>query len=46
MSATALQTHWCEGRGSPRPFYEQYGFVPNGKIVNGETEAVLTIEDT
>lgn len=44
MSATTLITHWVEGRGSPRPFYEQYGFIPNGKIVDGETEAVLRID--
>jgi RimJ/RimL family protein N-acetyltransferase len=41
MSATSLITHWCEGRGSPRPFYEQHGFVTNGEFVHGETEAVL-----
>jgi RimJ/RimL family protein N-acetyltransferase len=42
MSATRLVTHWVEGPGSPRPFYEQYGFVPNGEFVHGETEAVLS----
>ncbi len=44
MSATQLITHWCEGPGSPRPFYEQYGFVPNGEFVDGETEAVLSFD--
>lgn len=43
MSATSLTTHWCEGRGSPRPFYERYGFVPNGNLVDGETEAVIDL---
>ena len=44
MSATSLITHWCEGRGSPRPFYEQHGFVANGNVIDGETEAVLHID--
>ena len=43
MSATSLLTHWCEGPGSPRPFYERCGFVPNGNVVDGETEAVLRL---
>ena len=37
-----LQTSWVEGKGSPAPFYEAYGFIPTGKIIEGETEARLT----
>ena len=29
--------------GSPRPFYDKLGFVPTGRIVDGETELVLTV---
>ena len=34
-----LMTSWGEGRGSPRPFYEQRGFVPTGEIEDNETVA-------
>ncbi|MBI4934094.1 MAG: N-acetyltransferase [Actinobacteria bacterium] len=36
-----LTTSWGEGTGSPRRFYERLGFVPTGRIVEGETEARL-----
>jgi len=36
---TSLVTSWEEGKGSPRPFYERYGFEPTGEIIDGETEA-------
>ncbi len=39
--ASTLLTSWEEGVGSPRPFYEGLGFVPTGRIVEGETEARL-----
>lgn len=38
-----ILTSWVEGRGSPRPFYERLGFVPTGRVVEGETEARLVI---
>ena len=38
----ALETSWTEGHGSPRSFYEKYGFVTTGRIVDGETEARLS----
>lgn len=38
MGASALLTSWGEGKGSPRPFYRINGFVPTGRIVDGETE--------
>ncbi len=41
--ATTLLTSWVEGKGSPRPFYEARGFVPTGRIVDGETEARLSL---
>jgi diamine N-acetyltransferase len=43
--AEQLYVSWGEGRGSPRPFYERRGFVPTGKIEDGETEAVLQLDD-
>ena len=30
---------WADGRGSPRPLYERYGFVPTGDIEDGEVVA-------
>lgn len=41
MGDSALLTSWVEGRGSPAPFYEAYGFEPTGNIIDGETEARL-----
>jgi RimJ/RimL family protein N-acetyltransferase len=41
--ATTLVTSWVEGRGSPRPFYLAHGFVPTGRIVDGETEGRLQL---
>lgn len=43
MGHSTLLTSWGEGRGSPRPFYEQYGFVPTGRIIDDETEARLVL---
>ena len=39
MGDTTLTTSWGEGKGSPRLFYLKHGFVPTGRIVDGETEA-------
>ncbi len=41
--AAALLVSWEEGRGSPGPFYLARGFVPTGRIVDGETEARLAL---
>jgi diamine N-acetyltransferase len=41
--ATTLVTSWVEGKGSPRPFYLSHGFVPTGRIVDGETEGHLQL---
>lgn len=38
-----LFVSYHEGVGSPRPFYERFGFVPTGKVEDGETEAVLRL---
>jgi len=38
-----LLTSWGEGPGSPRPFYERFGFVPTGRQIDDETEARLTL---
>ena len=32
----ALLTSAGQGEGSPQPFYERYGFVPTGEVVEGE----------
>jgi diamine N-acetyltransferase len=40
---TELLTSYTEGEGGPQPFYEQYGFVPNGRIVEGEPVLVLDL---
>ncbi|MGB8859819.1 MAG: GNAT family N-acetyltransferase [Ilumatobacteraceae bacterium] len=38
----SLLTSWVDGPGSPRPFYERFGFVPTGRIVDGEIEGRLS----
>jgi len=40
--AEALYTSAGQGEGSPQPFYERYGFVPTGQIV--EDEVVLRLD--
>ena len=34
--ASELLTSYSEGEGSPRPFYERYGFVATDRVVDGE----------
>jgi diamine N-acetyltransferase len=34
--ADALYTSAGQGEGTPQPFYERYGFVPTGAIVDDE----------
>jgi GNAT superfamily N-acetyltransferase len=41
--ADSVRTSWAEGPGSPRRFYEQFGFEPTGELVAGETEARLDL---
>lgn len=36
-----LLTSWVEGKGSPANFYLRRGFVPTGRIIDGEIEAAL-----
>jgi RimJ/RimL family protein N-acetyltransferase/GNAT superfamily N-acetyltransferase len=36
---TGLLTSWVPGRGGPEPFYRALGFVPTGRIDDGEVEA-------
>ena len=43
MGDSTLLVSWVEGKGSPRPFYLAHGFVPTGRIVDGETEARLQL---
>jgi diamine N-acetyltransferase len=40
--ADVLYTSAAQGEGSPQPFYERYGFVPTGAIV--EDEVVLRLD--
>ena len=37
----SLRVSWVEGPGSPRPFYERFGFSPTGEVVHGETVAQI-----
>ncbi len=39
-----LAVSWVDGKGSPRPLYERYGFVPTGEIEDGEVVARLVLE--
>jgi len=43
LGDATLLVSWSEGKGSPRPFYLAHGFVPTGRVVEGETEARLTL---
>ena len=38
--ATAIEVSWVEGPGSPSPMYRGRGYVPSGRIEDGETHAV------
>lgn len=39
----SLLVSWVDGKGSPRPLYERYGFVPTGEIDHGEVVARLVL---
>lgn len=39
----SLLTSWVPGRGSPEPFYLAYGFIPTGRVIDGETEGRLIV---
>jgi RimJ/RimL family protein N-acetyltransferase len=41
--AGAMRTSWAEGPGSPRRFYEHFGFEPTGELVAGEIEARFSL---
>jgi diamine N-acetyltransferase len=41
--ARALLTSAHQGEGGPQPFYERYGFVANGRVVEGEPVLVLDL---
>jgi RimJ/RimL family protein N-acetyltransferase len=43
LGHNSLEVSWVEGHGSPVPFYTRHGFVPTGRIVEGETEARLSL---
>jgi diamine N-acetyltransferase len=40
--ADVLWTSCGQGEGSPQPFYERYGFVPTGEVV--DEEVVLRLD--
>lgn len=42
-AAESLLVSWVEGRGSPAPFYLDYGFVPTGEMKGNETMARLEL---
>jgi diamine N-acetyltransferase len=42
--AKALYTSCVPGDGTPQPFYERYGFVPTGRIVEDEVLLRLDLE--
>lgn len=44
--AAALHTSCSQGEGSPQPFYERYGFVSTGRIVEHEVVLILELEAT
>ena len=41
----ALITSAGQGEGTPQPFYERYGFVPTGEIMEGEVVLRLELAD-
>lgn len=41
--ATHLDVSWVPGPGSPEPLYRQFGFVPTGKIEDGEVHARVAL---
>jgi RimJ/RimL family protein N-acetyltransferase len=38
---TRLHTSWEKGRGGPEGFYRKLGFVPDGRVIDGEIVAEL-----
>ena len=42
--ADALFTSAGQGEGTPQPFYERYGFVPTGDVVDDEVVMRLDLE--
>lgn len=40
---TRLATSWVEGEAGPAEFYRRLGFRPTGRVIDGETEAVLLL---
>jgi diamine N-acetyltransferase len=43
--AEALLTSAAQGDGTPQPFYERYGFVPTGEILDEEVVLRLDLRD-
>jgi GNAT superfamily N-acetyltransferase len=44
-NAEELLTSASQGDGTPQPFYERYGFVPTGDLVDGEVLLRLDLRD-
>ena len=40
--ADVLYTSAAQGDGTPQPFYERYGFVPDGRVI--DEEVVLRLD--
>ncbi len=45
-SAIELLTSASQGEGTPQPFYERYGFVPTGDLIDGEVLLRLELATT
>lgn len=41
--ADVLYTSAAQGEGSPQPFYERYGFVPTGQVLDDEVVLALDL---
>lgn len=39
-----LHVSWHPGRGGPEPFYRRLGFVPDGRVIDGEVVAELRFD--
>jgi len=40
QGASCIEVSWVEGPGSPAPMYRARGYVPSGRIEDGETHAI------
>lgn len=43
--ADVLYTSAAQGEGTPQPFYERYGFVPTGQVLDDEVVLALDLRE-